>query len=75
MAAPSTGNGVPTFRALVSADLPAGTSSMAGVVKLGATGGAAAYEHVHGSLTSEGIITTTATIGNGNTLVIIDSNN
>lgn len=74
LAAPSTGNGVPTFRALVSADLPAGTSSMAGVVKLGATGGAAAYGHAHGSLTSAGIITTTAAIENGDKLVITDSN-
>lgn len=75
LAGPSSGSSsaTPSFRALVSADLPAGTNSEAGAVKLGASGGAATYDHAHGSLSSAGIISTSTAIANGDKLVIIDS--
>lgn len=73
-AGPSSGSAAtPGFRALVSADLPAGTNSAAGAVKLGASGGAATYEHAHGSLSSAGIISTSTAIASGDKFVIIDS--
>lgn len=61
-AGPSSGTAAtPGFRALVSADLPAGTNSVAGAVKLGASGGAATYEHTHSASlasdnTSSGVV-------------------
>jgi len=61
-AGPSSGTAAtPGFRALVSADLPAGTNSVAGAVKLGASGGAATYEHTHNASlasdnTSSGVV-------------------
>ena len=73
-AGPSSGTAAtPSFRALVSADLPAGTNSEAGAVKLGASGGAATYDHAHGSLSSAGIISTSTAIASGDKFVIIDS--
>ena len=75
LAGPSSGSSsaTPSFRALVSADLPAGTNSVAGAVKLGASGGAATYDHAHGSLSSAGIISTSTAIASGDKFVIIDS--
>ena len=58
---------------LTAATLPAASTSTAGITKVGASGGAG-DDHVHGHLTNTGAITTTATIANGDKLVIIDSN-
>ena len=59
---------------LTATTLPAASTSTAGITKVGASGGAAAYDHDHGHLKNAGTITTTATIDSGDRLVIIDSN-
>lgn len=107
LAASATANSAPSFRALVAADLPAGSTSAAGILQLSdatnststslaATANAvktaydlaasktsltigttattaAAGNHTHGNLTNDGKITSTATIANGDKLVIVDS--
>jgi predicted phosphodiesterase len=53
--------------------LPTATSSVAGIAKLGATGGSATYAHTHGSITNAGAITSNTTIASGDRLVITDN--
>jgi hypothetical protein len=53
--------------------LPTATSSVAGIAKLGATGGSATYDHTHGSITNAGAITSNTTIASGDRLVITDN--
>lgn len=50
------------------------SSTVAGITKIGASGGAATYEHTHGNITNSGALQTSdVTIGNGDKLVITDS--
>lgn len=54
------------------------TSSNKGIVLLGASGGAATYEHIHGKISNDGCITSTTqssdvTIASGDKLVVTDS--
>lgn len=50
------------------------SSSVAGITKIGASGGAATYEHTHGNITNGGALQTNdVTIGDGDKLVITDS--
>lgn len=54
--------------------LPLASSSAAGITKVGASGGAAAYSHSHGNVTSGGALQTTdITIANGDKLVVTDA--
>lgn len=56
-----------------SVSLPAASSSTAGITLVGSTsGGASAYNHVHGSITNAGAITSDTTIGSQDHLVITD---
>lgn len=50
------------------------SSTVAGITKIGVSGGAATYEHTHGNITNGGALQTNdVTIGNGDKLVITDS--
>ena len=58
------------------ASLPTASSSVAGIAKVGASGGAAAYSHAHGNITSGGALQTSdVAIANGDKLVITDASN
>lgn len=68
LAAPSDANGVPSFRALVAADIPSITKSKISDFPTEMT----PSSHTHGNITNSGDITTTSTIANGDRLVIND---
>ena len=48
-------------------------SNVAGITKVGATGGAAAYDHTHGNVSSGGTVSTNTSIESGDHLLITDS--
>ena len=68
LAAPSDANGAPSFRALVAEDIPSLTVSKISDFPSTMT----PSSHTHGNITNAGDITTTATIANGDRLVIND---
>ena len=57
--------------------VPSATTEVAGITKVGASGGAAAYSHSHGNIASGGTIavSTSSTIANGDSIVISTSAN
>lgn len=69
LAAPSAAAGAPTFRALVADDIPTLTVSKISDFPSSLT----PTSHTHGNLSNDGKITSTVTIGNGDKLVIVDS--
>ena len=48
-------------------------SNVAGITKVGAAGGAAAYDHTHGNVSSGGAVSTNTSIESGDHLLITDS--
>ena len=68
LAAPSDANGAPSFRALVAEDIPSLTTSKISDFPSTMT----PSSHTHGNITNAGDITTTATIANGDRIVIND---
>ena len=69
LAAGATANSVPSFRALVEADIPSISKSKISDFPTSMT----PTSHTHGNLSNDGKITSTATIANGDKLVIVDS--
>lgn len=53
--------------------LPNATSSVAGIAKLGATGGSATFEHGHGTIKNNGSVATNTAIQSGDRLLITDT--
>ena len=54
-------------------DLPTASIITPGIVKLGASGGAATYEHTHGTLNNDGTISATATAASGDGIIMVDA--
>lgn len=54
-------------------DLPTASTITPGIVKLGASGGAATYEHTHGTLNNDGTISATATAASGDGIIMVDA--
>ena len=53
-----TQNAKGKLTSITKANLPTASDSVAGIIKLGATGGAATYEHTHGNINNNGTIGT-----------------